>query len=158
VVMQIGMQPNDVLGAALSMTSVALSSAPVATWSLCRVGFLGLSLGLTATTKLALLPCVAGTGLFVLGTTMSNSCWRTSRLVLGRLAVLAFTFFIVVAPWWTRNTFRYGNPAYPAGIPLLGRGVFVSDFGTIDREFVPHQVAWPLYPLIEPHDDRSGHG
>src|SRR5207247_9739079 len=43
-------------------------------------------------------------------------------------------------------------------VPLIGRGIFVSDFGRIDREFVPGPAAWPLYPVIEPHDDRSGFG
>ena len=36
--------------------------------------------------------------------------------------------------------------------------MFVGDLGKVDTEFVPRPLAWPLYPLIEPHDDRSGFG
>jgi hypothetical protein len=157
VVMQIGMQPNDVAGASLIMCAMVLTSAAPVDWGLRRAGLVGLALGLTATTKLALLPMVAGTGAFALGVVIWHSAGR-KRDILARLSSLALGFLVVAAPWWIRNLVRYGNPLYPAGIPFLGRGVFVSEFGAIDREFVPHPIAWPLYPLIEPHDDRSGFG
>jgi hypothetical protein len=158
VVMQLGMQPNDVIGSALLMSTMALASAPAATWTLPRAGLLGLGLGLTATTKLALLPLVVGAGGFVLAAVAWKAAGRHRRVALGQLMMLAVGFLLVAGPWWARNVARYGNPVYPAGIPLLGGGVFVSDFGKIDREFVPHPAAWPLYPLIEPQDDRSGYG
>jgi hypothetical protein len=158
VIMQSGQQPNDVLAAGLLMTTLTLAGAPTTTWTLRRVALIGLGLGLTATTKLVLLPAVAGAGLFVLGATL----WRQRHEHIGRwvlsFAVLGLAFLIVVAPWWIRNISRYGNPVYPAGLPLIGRGIFVSDFGKVDTEFVPRVAAWPLYPLLEPQDDRSGFG
>ncbi len=58
-----------------------------------------------------------------------------------------------------RNVMRYGNPVYPAGIPLIGRGILLaSDYPRIDGEFVPSPALWPLYPLLERHSDRSGLG
>jgi len=81
------------------------------------------------------------------------------RVVALRLSVLTLFFVAVVAPWWFRNVIRYGNPIYPAGIPLIGRGTLLSiDFPRIDGEFVPSSLLWPLYPLLEQHSDRSGFG
>jgi hypothetical protein len=157
VVMQVGMQPNDVVGAGLLMATIALASAPVATWNVRRAGLLGLGLALTITTKLALLPSVVATTGFVVAAVIWKNRGRPSASI-RPLVTMASAFLLVVGPWWGRNMVRYGNPVYPAGLPLVGRGVFVSDFGKVDKEFVPHPVAWPLYPLIEPHDDRSGHG
>lgn len=158
VVMQLGMQPNDLLGAVLLMTVVALASAPVSRWDWRRTVLLGLALGLTATTKLALLPSLAGVGAFITGGLVWGPGSRRPAPVIARLTLFAASILLVAGPWWARNLSRYGNPLYPAGIPLLGRGVFVSDFGYVDKEFVPTPAAWPLYPLIEPQDDRSGFG
>jgi hypothetical protein len=160
VIMQSGVQVADVAGAGLLMATITLASAPAATWTCRRLSMLGLGLGLVATTKLALLPCVAGVMLFVIGATL----WHTrqqqrTRVAIVRLALVGLIFFAVAAPWWLRNVTRYGNPVYPAGIPLIGRGIFLSsDYPRIDGEFVPSPVAWPLYPLFERHSERSGLG
>lgn len=158
-VMQSTTQANDIAGTGLLMATMALACAPATTWMPSRIAWLGLGLGLVATTKLALLPYVTGVMVFGIGATLWQARHQgNTRSVAVRLALMALLFLLVAAPWWTRNMARYGNPVYPAGIPLIGRGTFVSDFGRIDSEFVPSPVAWPLYPLIEPHDDRSGFG
>lgn len=159
VVMQVVSQPNDIVGAALLMTAMALSSAPVSRWSISRLALVGLGMGLVSVTKLALVPSVAGVGMFVVGALIWRS-WRGKNWsdLVRALLVVGLAFLVVVGPWWMRNISRYGNPLYPAALPLLGRGVFVHDFGTIDFAFVPSRLAWPLYPALEPHDDRSGFG
>jgi len=158
VVMQVGMQPTDVLGAAVLMAAIALASAPLASWDRRRLALLGLAFGLTATTRLALLPSLAGVGIFVAVGIARRTGPRRPAEVIRQLALVAACFLLVAGPWWCRNLGRYGNPLYPAAIPFLGRGVVVSDFGYVDKEFVPTRAAWPLYPLIEPQDDRSGFG
>jgi hypothetical protein len=159
VVMQSGMQPNDIVGAALLMTTMAMASAPVSAWGPGRLALLGLGLGLITTTKLALLPCVAGVGLFVIAAMLWQGPRRVGiRSIAVKLILVGTIFLMVAAPWWIRNVARYGNPFFPAALPLLGRGVFVHDFGPIDIAFVPGAAAWPLYPMLEPHDDRSGFG
>jgi hypothetical protein len=67
-------------------------------------------------------------------------------------------FVVVVAPWWGRDLARYGNPVYPGNLPFIGRGIPLPASSRIDSEFVPSPIAWPLYPLLEPQDDRSGFG
>ncbi len=159
VVMQSTTQANDIAGSGLLMATVALACAPFATWTLSRFAWLGVGMGLIVTTKLALLPYACGLMLFVIGTSLWSACRNASaRAIFLRLGLMAFVFLLIVGPWWFRNIGRYGNPVYPAGIPLIGRGVFVSDFGKIDGEFVPNPLAWSLYPFIEAHDDRSGFG
>ncbi|MBD0290227.1 MAG: hypothetical protein ICV74_03135 [Thermoleophilia bacterium] len=154
VVMQAGMQANDVLAAALLMATIALAAAPLAEWTPARLALLGLGLGLTATTKLVLLPSVAGVLLFVLvALALRERSWRPTAK---HVAILALALVAVTAPWWLRNLDRFGNPVYPARLPLLGRGPFVVE--RVDSEFVPVVAAWPAYPLLEPHDDRSGFG
>jgi hypothetical protein len=159
VVMQIGMQPNDVIGAALLMTTMALASAPLRDWTSGRLALLGLGLGLVAATKLALLPCVAAISLFIAGAVL----WQGRRQADVRkaavgLSLVALMFLVAVGPWWLRNIGRYGNPIYPAALPLIGYGVFIPDLGRIDTAFIPSARFWPLYPLLEAHDDRSGFG
>lgn len=161
VIMQSTTQANDIAGSALLMATIALACAPVAIWTTTRFVWLGLGLGLVVTTKLALLPYACGLTLFVIGAAWwSSQRSRNSKIrpVVLRLLLGVFMFFIVVGPWWLRNIGRYGNPIYPVAIPLLGRGVVYGDFGRIDGEFVPSPIAWPLYPFIEAHDDRSGFG
>jgi hypothetical protein len=157
VIMQSIMQPNDIVGAALLMGSIALASAPSNTWNSNRVALIALVLGLTATTKLALLPSVAGVAFFVacviLVPAFRGKNWRLSG---ARLTLFVTVFLLTVSPWWIRNILRFQNPIYPSAIPFLGRGVFLGELGRIDISFVPSPAAWPLYPLIEPYDDRSG--
>lgn len=160
VVMLIGVQVADVAGAGLFMATVALASAPVATWSGRRFALLGIGLGLVVTTKLALIPCVAGVMLYVTG----GAVWQALQArkipnAVVRPAIVGLCFLAVAGPWWLRNLSRYGNPVFPAGVPLIGRGIFLSsDFPRIDGEFVPSPVLWPFYPLIERHSERSGLG
>jgi hypothetical protein len=157
VLLQATMQPNDLAGAALLMSAIALASAPALTWSWRRYGAVGLGLGLVSTTKLVLLPAVAGVVVMVIGSAIVGAR-RGRRGALALLGAATLGFVLPAAPWWTRNVVRYGNPLYPAGIPLLGGGIIVSDYGFVDKEFVPHRLAWPLYPLLEAQDDRSGFG
>src|SRR5437764_9728809 len=143
VVVQSGMQPNDIVGAALLMVTMAIASAPVSTWGPSRLALLGLGLGLVTTTKLALLPCVAGVGLFVIGAIFWQDPRRV-RTVAVKLILVGTTLLMVAAPWWIRNVARYGNPFFPAALHLLGRGVFVHDFGPIDFAVVPGLEACPI--------------
>ncbi len=158
VILQSGMQWNDLTAGTLLMVTVALAAAPVARWTAVRLVLLGLGLGLTATTKLALLPSVGGVGVFVLGALLWRYARRRdTRVLLGHLAAVTLAFWIVVAPWWLRNLARYDNPIYPAGLPFVGRGYFFGD-SPIDTRFVPSAKAWVAYPLLEPHSDQSGMG
>lgn len=158
VLMQLGMQANDLLGAAVLMAAIALACAPVATWDWRRLSLIGLGLGLVATTKVALLPSVGALALFVLVAYWWDRRGRGGRAL--ALPVLAgvLAFAVVVAPWWGRDSARFHNPIYPANVPILGKGVSLPASERIDTEFVPNKLAWPLYPLLEPQDDRSGFG
>jgi hypothetical protein len=160
ILMQAGIQVADVAGAALLMATIALASGSGASWTASRCGLVGLGLGLAATTKLALLPGVAGVMLVAITTVLLQARRsRGTRPTLVRLGALGLAFLAVAAPWWARNAARYGNPVYPAGIPLIGRGIFLSSHvPRIDAEFVPGAAAWPLYPLLERHSERSGLG
>jgi hypothetical protein len=160
VVLMCGIQVADLAGAGLLMTVIALASAPAATWTAARFALVGLGLGLAATTKLALLPCVAAVMLFAAGVALWQG-WRLQRVRRAAVPLLltGLLFSAMVAPWWLRNAARYANPVYPAGIPLVGRGIFLSSHvPRIDREFVPSPTLWPLYPLLERHSERSGLG
>jgi hypothetical protein len=152
VALQVGTQANDVAAAAFLMAAIALAAAPVPDWDLPRVAAIGLALGLTAASKVALLPGVAAIGVIVLG-----ALTRTRRRGPAML-VLFGTFLLVVLPWWARNFVREGNPIYPQAIPLIGHGVNVGALGAFDFEYVPRRIFWPLYPWLEPIDDRSGYG
>jgi hypothetical protein len=153
VALQVGTQANDVTGSACLMAAIALASAPTATWRADRVAALGVALGLTTVTKLALLPGVAIVGAIVLGV-LARGAERRLRAI----GLLALGFLVVVSPWWIRDIVRQGNPIYPQAIPLLGRGVNVGALGAFDFEYVPRPAAWPLYPMLEPIDERSGYG
>jgi hypothetical protein len=151
VVLQSGVQVNDLAAGALLMTAAALAAAPGGRWSGWRLAAVGLALGLAVTTKLAALPAVIAVAGWV-----SVVGWRARRwraLMPGILAGLA-----AVAPWWARNLVLFGNPIFPAALPLVGRGFVVGDFAKKDAWFVPAPAAWPLYPWLEPHNDMSGFG
>lgn len=152
VIAQSGMQLNDLAAGAVLMAAMALAASPPTEWSRGRLAFIGLALGLAATTKLAMLPGVLAIWLYLLA-----GCVRAQR-PLRILAPAAATFIIVVAPWWTRNIVLFGNPLYPAALPFIGRGYVVGDFMKKDGWFVPTPLAWPLYPLIERHSEMSGLG
>jgi len=160
VVIQSGMQLTDVAGAAFLMITTALCSAPIASWTKSRLALVGLGLGLAVTTKLSLIPGVVGVGVFVLGAVL----WRLRKRNTIRpspgicIVIISLAFFAVTAPWWIRNIVHYGNPVYPASLPFIGRGISESDFGGKDEVFVPHRVAWIIYPLIEKYDPESGFG
>jgi len=159
VVTQSGMQLTDVLGGGVLMATFALACAPVTQVTYKRLGFIGLGIGLTATSKLALLPGAMALGVFAIGSVV----WRGGSCTKNRIPALHFTvaalvFFMAVAPWWIRNMVRYGNPVYPAALPLIGRGILETDRPMKDTEFVPSPAAWPIYPLIERHNEYSGFG
>jgi hypothetical protein len=158
VVLQLGMQANDLLGSAVLMATMALACAPVTTWDLRRIALIGVGLGLTATTKIALVPSVAALAVFCLGALAWGLRGRGVRSLLVPVLVGALTFTVVVSPWWARNLARFDNPVYPGNLPVLGHGVPHTAAERIDTEFVPSPIAWPLYPLLEPQDDRSGLG
>jgi hypothetical protein len=161
ILIQAGIQVADLAGAGLLMATMALASAPARTWTGRRFALLGLGMGLIVTTKLALLPSVAGLGLVVSGAAIRQSRRQlTGRAALRRLASAVAMVLIVGAPWWTRNLVHYGNPIYPAGLPLIGRGSAMTQElgGKLDHDFVPAAALWPLYPLFERHSERSGLG
>jgi len=149
VVLQTGTQVNDLAAGALLMSAVALAAAPVTAWSSYRLAAVGLALGLAVTTKLAALPAVVA----VAGYVIVAGRRQPRTLVPAVLAGL-----IAVAPWWIRNLVLFGNPIFPAALPLVGRGYVVGDFVRKDNWFVPSPLAWPVYPLVEPHSDMSGFG
>jgi hypothetical protein len=151
VVMQAGMQLNDLTAGALLMAAAALIAAPPRQWSAIRMTLVGVGLGLAITTKLALLPAAAVVAVYPVLVARRAGGWRP-------LAAAAAGFAVVVAPWWLRNLAMYGNPIYPAALPFLGRGIFPSQFGPADTRFVPGAAAWPLYPLLESHGEMSGMG
>jgi hypothetical protein len=158
VALQVGTQANDLAGAALLMAALALACAPVSEWKADRVAMIGLALGLTATTKLALLPSVAAVGLFVL-VVIARSDGRTRRrLGLATAAIFGLAFLAVVVPWWARNIAREGNPIFPQSLPVYGHGFEVGGGPTVDFDYVERKAAWPFYPVLEPIDDRSGFG
>jgi hypothetical protein len=151
VVLQSGSQVNDLAAGALLMSAVALAAAPTDLWTGTRLAAVGLALGLAVTTKLAALPAVVAVAGYVAVVNWRVGRWRV--LTPGVVAGLS-----VVAPWWVRNLALYGNPIFPAALPLVGRGYVVGDFIKKDAWFVPTPLAWPLYPLVEPHSDMSGLG
>ena len=158
VALQVGTQANDLMGAALLMAALALACAPVAAWRADRVAVIGLGLGLTSATKLALLPSVAAIGLFVLVVIARSEGRTRRRLGLAAAAIFGLAFLAVVIPWWARNVAREGNPIFPQSLPVYGHGFEVGGGPTVDFDYVERKVAWPLYPVLEPIDDRSGFG
>lgn len=170
VALQVGRQASDVVGASLIIVVAALAAAPPEEWSIGRAALIGLGLGVAAVTKLALIPLVFALVLVVLGTLIIRARRSgknrpeaespfTRRQALISLAVLAGCFLVAVAPWWIRNVMLFGNPIYPAAIPLIGRGVsFGEGQPAKDLVNVPHTWLWPLYPLFEPLTHASGMG
>ena len=152
VVIQSGMQLNDLAAGALVLTAMAIAAAPAAAWSKVRVGGIGLALGLAVTTKLAVLPAAAGVMLFALFRLRHAGAWRAA------VGYGALAFVAAGLPWWLRNALLFDNPIFPAALPILGRGYVVGDFMRKDTWFVPSALAWPLYPVIEPHGEMSGFG
>lgn len=152
VVVQSWMQLNDLAAAGLILAAMALAAAPPERWTPGRLGLVGLALGLAVTTKLAVLPAVVAV-LAYLVFRLARPERRGALVAAGAAALL-----LVVCPWWIRNLVLFGNPIFPAALPLLGRGYVVGDFVRKDTWFVPAVWAWPLYPLVEPHDEMSGFG
>jgi hypothetical protein len=158
VALQVGTQANDLMGATLVMAALALACAPVAEWRTDRVAMIGLALGLTSATKLALLPSVAAVGLFVLVMIARGDEHTRRRLGVATTAAFGLAFLAVVIPWWARNVVREGNPIFPQELPLYGHGFEVGGGPTVDFDYVERKAAWPFYPVLEPIDDRSGFG
>ena len=156
VVAQLGMQLDDLVGAALLMATISLASTPTRDWTSARAALVGCGLGLTAATKLALLPTVAAVALFVLVVLRWEV--RPNRRSIACTGILIGVFLAIVAPWWLRNLASFGNPVYPQALPLIGRGFTINQHGLADLAFVPSPIAWPVYPLIEPLDEQSGLG
>ncbi|HKP21650.1 MAG TPA: hypothetical protein VJT68_09040 [Thermoleophilaceae bacterium] len=154
-VLQVGTQANDLAGAGLVMAAAALASAPSRQWDLGRAASVGLALGLAAATKVALVPAVAGIGLFVIVALIRHPARHRLAAL---LAVLALALLLAVTPWWARNIAREGNPLYPQSLPVYGHGVDLGAGEDVDFDFAERRAAWPVYPLLEPIDDRSGFG
>jgi hypothetical protein len=157
VVIQAGIQVNDVVAAALLMSGIALACAPATSETPYRAAIVGLAAGLAVTVKLAVLPGAAALLAFVAIMRIRASL-QDHRSITRYCLALAIAFGISVAPWAARNALRFGNPVFPAALPFLGRGVVVGDFVKKDTLFVPFVAAWPLYPLVEAHRDDSGLG
>lgn len=157
VVLQAGIQVNDVIAAALLMSGIALACAPATSETPYRAAMIGLAAGLGVTVKLAVLPAAAALLTFVAITRIRASSRKRDSVTRYCLA-LALAFGFSVAPWAARNAVRFGNPIFPAALPFIGRGVVVGDFVKKDTQFVPFVAAWPLYPLVEAHRDDSGLG
>jgi hypothetical protein len=151
VVLQMGVQRNDVMGAAIIMTAAALVTVPSRQLDPSRLTLAGLALGLAAATKVAMLPAVGAVMLYLAGVAARTGRYRG-------IAAASAAFALAIAPWWGRNLLLFGNPIFPAALPLIGRGYVLSDWPGKDAAFVPVAAAWPLYPLIEPHGDNSGFG
>jgi hypothetical protein len=153
VVGQLGTPANDLATGAVLVAVAALAAAPAGEWNCNRAAIVGAGLGLVAGSKLALLPLAAALAIVAAASVVQTSDQRKSRLL-----VACGVFAVVVSPWWIRDMIRFQNPIYPARIPIYGHGVDVAALGQIDNQFVPSRILWPLYPLGEPQDDRSGFG
>jgi hypothetical protein len=155
--MQSTTQANDVMAGSLLIAAVAVASAPDALWTRERWLLVALAGGLVAGMKVALVPSLFGLAAFVLVSHLRSSANRTvtvsSAVLIGTAAVC-----LTAGPWWLRNALEFGNPLYPAAIPMLGRGIAINDLGAIDYQFVPSALAWPVFPIFEPYNDRSGIG
>jgi hypothetical protein len=158
VVLQVGTQANDLAGSALLMAAIALACAPFAEWRADRLAVIGLALGLTSATKLALLPSVAAVGAVALVVIARSGRLTRTHLGVGAAAIFALAFLAVVIPWWARNVVREGNPIFPQELPLYGHGFEVGGGPTVDFDYVERKAAWPFYVWLEPIDDRSGFG
>ncbi len=155
VVLQAGVQLNDVIASSLLLAGAALACAPPREWTVARWAVIGLATGLALATKVSVVPPAAGLLLFCVGRLIVAA--RTAPVArLGVAMVLAAG--LCVAPWWIRNVAHWGNPLYPAAIPLIGGGVPIGDADRRDDWFVPARAAWPLYPWLEPVSEQSGFG
>ena len=150
VVLQSGVQLNDLTAGALIMAAAGLAALPAEQWSRGRLALIGLALGLAVSTKLAALPAMVGIGVAIL-TAAGQKRWHA-------LPALGAGFIVATAPWWIRNLVLFGNPVYPAPIPFIGGGAGVEAFGTKDHWFIPSPWAWLLYPFVDPHSEVSGYG
>ena len=167
VAAQMGTRLNDVVAAGLLVAVAALLAAPVATWDRRRILLAVLGMALLTTTKLALLPAVAALAIVLAVGLLRDGAWATpgrppahaDRVpAAGLLALAGGLFLAVVAPWWLRNAVLFGNPVFPASLPFLGGGLDQTQLAPKDGEFVPSPLAWPIYPLIEAHNEFSGLG
>jgi hypothetical protein len=158
VIVQAGMQLNDVIAASLVLSAAALLWAPLRNWRTPRLAVAGTALGLALATKIAVLPSVAIVLVFAVARLAIERRRVATLAPVRAAAALVAMFVIAVGPWWVRNIARYGNPIYPQAIPRLGRGVVVGGFGKNDHRYVPMRSAWLLYPLIEPLSEQSGFG
>lgn len=159
VVMQSGMQLNDLAGAAVWMSAAALACRPLPDWDKGWLRLISICLGLVVTTKLVLVPGALIIGLFILVVLLRQACQvLTRKRAWTWIALMALCFLGVVAPWWLRNLAQYGNPVYPQALPLVGHGYNYAAFEKADLAFVPRPAAWLIYPLLEQHEEQSGLG
>jgi hypothetical protein len=157
VVLQSTTQANDVIAGSMLIAAVALASAPTARWNRDRFLLVAIAAGLVAAMKVALVPSLLGLAVFVLATRFRPGS-RGSVGLAGAVLIAIAGVGLAAGPWWIRNAVEFGNPLYPAALPILGRGIAINELGAIDSQFVPTALAWPVFPLFEPYTDRSGIG
>ena len=158
VVNEITRNDNDVVAAALVIAGATLLAAPNWEWSRGRVVLVGLAVALMITTKLSVLPAAGAIGLLLLIIVLRDRVAFSRRQAVVALLVALGIGLLVVAPWWIRNMARYGNPLYPAVLPVLGRGVSQAAMQPKDLGHVPAAWLWPFYPWFEPQLNNSGMG
>jgi hypothetical protein len=158
VVNEITRNDNDIVAAALVIAGATLLAAPNREWSRARVMLVGLAIALMITTKLSVLPAAGAIGLLLLIIVLRDRMVFSRRQAVVALLAAAGIGLLVVAPWWIRNMARYGNPLYPAVLPVLGRGVSQASMPPKDLGHVPATWLWPFYPWFEPQLNNSGMG
>ena len=158
VVNEITRNDNDVVAAALVIAGATLLAAPNWEWSRGRVVLVGLAVALMITTKLSVLPAAGAIGLLLLIIVLRDRVAFSRRQAVVALLVALGIGLLAVAPWWIRNMARYGNPLYPAVLPVLGRGVSQAAMQPKDLGHVPAAWLWPFYPWFEPQLNNSGMG
>src|SRR5207247_1573158 len=179
VVMQSTTQANDVAGGGLLMATIALACAPGATWPAGRLGWLGLGLGLTATTKLALLPCLPGVPRLVLAARRGRRqpiflyglvaafmlpAWWMLTMHEPRFLLAFFGLGCAFLPW---SLLAVPRPQRRMGSALLAGAAVFSALVTFDQGLLPlarqpgaraefYDCVWGVDPLVTSLPEHEG--